>query len=560
MQSRRRQRKVSKRQNNNLEIFRLNRKGAKVRENLFVVFFNVVILSLSICIAAEPVSDINAKVAQLDIKTANLDKVISIFGEPEKYIGGNSGDKTFERKNLPSNYVAVYPGGLYIMIVNDHIIELRFYQPGYIFRDKIQVGASLEEVLEVVGQPVETVVNQKNEDKDGVLYKDVDGYKGKCYYGRSDQNVKFFFNNYKVAALYVTSQMHQKGNSFVSRGHSFDSVKEFNNVKAFDNVRWGDLSKLDFSNQKGLLPTLTFNKDTIWPQSSKMPADYDPNKLLTDAMNSGLGIRELHKEGITGKGVNVAIIDQPLFGDHPEYAGKIKDYHDVGCGSAASMHGPAVASLLVGTNCGTAPDARLYYVAAPSWTKDAAYQAQALDWIIEQNEKLPAGEKIRLVSVSGAPSGPNSPFDKNNQMWDEACLRAEAAGILVLDCTSHHGFIGPCWYDANDPENVARCNRGYPGMEMGAMPGKILVPASPRTTAEEYEKGKFGYQYCGRGGLSWSIPYAGGVLALGWQIRPELTPAQMRELLFQSAYVDKNQAKIINPKEFIRLVKNFKSP
>jgi hypothetical protein len=516
--------------------------------NLFIILF----FFAGICIASEPASDINAKVAQLDIETANLDKIISIFGEPEKYIGGNN--QTFQRQNLPSTYLACYPGGFEILISNNHILELRFSQPGYIFRNKIQVGSSLEDVLNVIGQPLETVTNQKNEWKDGVLYKDIDRKKGFCCYSRNDQNVKFAFSNYKVIGICITSGMNRKTNSSIQEERSFDSVIEFNDV------RWGDLSKLDFSNQKGLLPTLTFNKNTVWPSADKMPGDYDPNKLLADAMNPGLGVRELHKQGITGKGVNVAIIDQPLIGEHPEYAGKIKAYNDVGCGGANSMHGSAVASLLVGANCGTAPDARIYYVAAPSWTKDAAYQTKALDWIVEQNEKLPAGEKIWLVSVSGAPSGPGSPFEKNNAMWDEACSRAEKTGILVLDCTSHHGFIGPCWYDANDPENVAKCKPGFPGMEMEIKPGKLLVPASPRTTAEEYEKGKFGYQYCGRGGLSWAIPYCSGVLALGWQLRPELTPEQMRELLFKSAYVKENGAKIINPKEFIRLVRNFKIP
>jgi subtilisin family serine protease len=320
------------------------------------------------------------------------------------------------------------------------------------------------------------------------------------------------------------------------------------------------MSKLDISDRKGLPPTLTFNQKTVWPQPAYIPEGCSPEKLLSDAMNPGLGIRELHQQGITGKGVNVAIIDQPLYQDHPEFAGKIVAYHDVGCGSESSMHGPAVASLLVGTNCGTAPGARVYYVAAPSWTKDAAYQAEALYWIIEQNEGLSGAEKIRVVSVSAAPSGPGSPFDKHNKMWDSACRRAEEAGILVLDCTSHHGFIGPCWYDAGDPESVARCKPGFPGRTgFRPRPASILVPSSPRTTAEEYDKGEFAYQYYGRGGLSWAIPYCAGVLALGWQLNPDLGGEQMRELLFESAYTTRSGAKIINPKDFIHLVRRAKA-
>jgi subtilisin family serine protease len=148
-----------------------------------------------------------------------------------------------------------------------------------------------------------------------------------------------------------------------------------------------------------------------------MPADFRPDDLFKSAMNPGLGVRRLHARGITGKGVNVGIIDQPLFQDHPEFAGKIAAYHDVGCNTEeSSMHGPAVASLLVGTQCGTAPGARLYHVAAPSWTGDTAYQAKALDWLVEQSKALPAGQKIRVVSISAAPSG-RPPF--RLKMWDE---------------------------------------------------------------------------------------------------------------------------------------------
>lgn len=66
------------------------------------------------------------------------------------------------------------------------------------------MGSPLEEVLEAVGQPKETVEGQKNWFEDGVLYKDIEGRKGYCYYGRADQDVRFFFRSYKVIAIYET--------------------------------------------------------------------------------------------------------------------------------------------------------------------------------------------------------------------------------------------------------------------------------------------------------------------------------------------------------------------
>jgi hypothetical protein len=277
--------------------------------------------------------------------------------------------------------------------------------------------------------------------------------------------------------------------------------------------------------------------------------------MMRAAMNPGLGVRALHEQGITGEGVTVAIIDQPLYQDHPEFAGKIAAYYDSGCGSESSMHGPAVASLLVGEKCGTAPGATVYYAAAPSWKRDARYFAECLLWILDRNEALPEDAKIRVVSVSAAPSGPTTPIRSNHAAWDEAVERAEAAGVIVLDCTSHHGFIGPCHLDPARPEDVTACTPGFPGMPTrGASPDRVLVPTCPRTTAEEYDRGDYSYQYCGRGGLSWAIPYAAGVMAMGWQLCPELTGQEMKDLLFASAHA-RGGARIIDPAAFVASVK-----
>jgi serine protease AprX len=276
--------------------------------------------------------------------------------------------------------------------------------------------------------------------------------------------------------------------------------------------------------------------------------------------NPGLGVRALHAQGITGKGVSVAIIDQNLAGtDHPEYQGKVVKYRDVGTGQDAasgSMHGPAVLSLLVGAQAGTAPGARVWYAAAPSWLADAKYYADALRWIIEENQTLPGGEKIRVVSVSAAPSGPGSPFTKNGASWDAAVEAANAAGILVLDCTQTHGIIGPCYFDPADPENVRKCSPGFPGQQgWNPLSTLLLAPTSFRSQAESYRAGRNSWQYTGRGGLSWGIPWAAGVFAMGWQVNPILGPDAIVKLLGETAFVRGDGSRIIDPAAFIAAVR-----
>jgi hypothetical protein len=63
----------------------------------------------------------------------------------------------------------------------------------------------LDDVLELLGSPTETVVGKPIDfSARGVLYRDADGRKGFDYYARPDQNIRCFFANDKVTALYVT--------------------------------------------------------------------------------------------------------------------------------------------------------------------------------------------------------------------------------------------------------------------------------------------------------------------------------------------------------------------
>jgi subtilisin family serine protease len=327
-------------------------------------------------------------------------------------------------------------------------------------------------------------------------------------------------------------------------GKSFQTVRPVDSVNEYDDVRWKDLSKIK--------STATA---AVWPDTNIIPPAKKPDELLKIAMNPGLGIRQIHKQGITGKGINVAIIDQAMYLDHPEFSGKITAYHFLGGSNKSSMHGPSVTSLLVGNNCGTAPDANVYYVAARDGVYEVDY-AEGLDWIVEQNRNLPASEKIRVVSVSAAPGLAGTPAEGNQKKWNAALARAQAEGILVLDCTPHNGFIGSCWLNSFNVEDVTLCTPGFPGQQShGFTPDKLLAPTCPRTTAEQYNKNDFSYQYCGRGGLSWAIPYVAGVLAMGWQVNPDLTGDQMKRLLFDSAATTPAGAKIINPARFIAMVK-----
>jgi subtilisin family serine protease len=332
-------------------------------------------------------------------------------------------------------------------------------------------------------------------------------------------------------------------------------------VERGSDLRDCSVAGLDLRGRADIIFTFGFNQRTLWPAADKLPAGFVPGEVLTNAMNPGLGVRELHRQGISGKGVSVAIIDYPILGRHPEYADKILEIHPVTGAQGVSMHGPAVVSLLVGRHCGTAPDARLYFLATPDPGRDARTHAEALDWVLDKNQTLPPMEKIRVVSVSAIPSGPGSPF-RNGKAWEEAVARAEKAGVLVVDGTLQHGFLGPCNLDLQAPEEVSRCVPIPTQRGPKLFVGRLLVPVAPRTVADEYSARLTGYHYCGwmdhtlgMFGTSWSMPYCAGVLALGWQVNPHVPAERMKQLLFASAFVRPDGEKVINPPAFIAAVK-----
>ena len=122
-------------------------------------------------------------------------------------------------------------------------------------------------------------------------------------------------------------------------------------------VRSKDISDLDLSAYN--MQDITFDDKTAWPiDVAKRPKGYTQlKKIIEYGKNPGLGIQSLHKKGIDGTGLSMAIIDQHLSG-HIEYDDNLVHYEEIGrrdVHQKGSMHGSAVASIAVGKTCGVAP-------------------------------------------------------------------------------------------------------------------------------------------------------------------------------------------------------------
>lgn len=309
-------------------------------------------------------------------------------------------------------------------------------------------------------------------------------------------------------------------------------------------VRSTDLSGLDLSGRLKDLSYANFDSKTVWPAS--LPVEFNPRLLMDLGKNPGLNIRKLHQDGVTGKGVSIAILDQMLLVDHKEYRDNLKFYEEIHAADegSASMHGSAVSSIALGKSVGVAPEANLYYIAEANgtftifgmltgnrWAFDFTYLAESVNWIVELNQTLPPDQKIRVISMSVG----WAPHQKGYQAIDEAIKRAQAEGILVLSTVNEKYYgISLLGLERSPFQDADDLNSYEPGLFLQDWfygepddfnPQKtIWVPMDSRCTASP--TGNEDYAFYRSGGLSWAVPYLAGLYALCCQVQPAITPEQ----------------------------------
>lgn len=306
-------------------------------------------------------------------------------------------------------------------------------------------------------------------------------------------------------------------------------------------VRSADLTSFDFSSYSAsFVNHLIFDSKTKWPLKSKLPANFFPTFILQQGKNPGLQVRSLHAKGITGAGANIAIIDQPLLTGHQEYADRIVLYEShAPQEDGASMHGAAVTSIAAGTTVGVAPEAKIYYLSAifredKKGCFDARPITKALKRVYQINKLLPEEERIRVVSISRG-------FGKQDlgaEHFFKICEKLEQSGVAVLTTDSALFTVSRRDAFANPDDNASYTRAAYWFFKKNNVPfyenmTNILFPTDYRATASP--TGTQDYVFYTNGGLSWAVPYAAGLYALGVQVYPSLTPALFWSTLRETA-------------------------
>jgi hypothetical protein len=206
------------------------------------------------------------------------------------------------------------------------------------------------------------------------------------------------------------------------------------------------------------------------------------------------------------------------------------------------MHGAAVASIAVGKTVGVAPEADLYFIG--SWPMDLgtdphkegplnlAPYARAVRRVLQINDQLPAGGKIRVISISMGWEPGQTGYAEITQAADEA----QAAGMLVI-CSSVERIHGFKFHGLGrdlraDPNDFASYRPARWAAQGYAARDRLLVPMDARTTASP--TGKEDYAFYAEAGWSWAIPYIAGMYALVAQVDPKITPERFWTLALKT--------------------------
>jgi len=291
-----------------------------------------------------------------------------------------------------------------------------------------------------------------------------------------------------------------------------------------------------------------FDTATKWPYW--LPEGFNPKKILENGKDPGLGVRSLHEDGITGKGVSVAIISGVLLPGHKEYSHALKLYEEISVkeDEAATVEGCAQASLLVGKTTGVAPEADLYYFAisinpgsqgsgfSPSYdTMTGDPLIVAINRVVEVNEELEEDSKIRVLCI-----GLDVSQYEGYGRLEIAVQKAAASGIFVVSTELYHtynyqmDFNGLGRNPMGAPDSLDSYKPGYIweykfytfGRYVRAKEG-LLLPMDARTAAAPTGAGQ--YAYYAQNDTTLCVPYIGGLYALACQVNPSITPTAFWE-------------------------------
>lgn len=247
----------------------------------------------------------------------------------------------------------------------------------------------------------------------------------------------------------------------------------------------------------------------------------DPYAPMQTAIES-LSIENAH-EAATGRGVTVAVVDSAVDSHHDELRGRISSQRNLVDGRFSrrpEVHGTAVAGIIgsIANNgegiVGVAPESSIASLRA-CWTVDPATgRAECSSFSIARALEIAIQMHVDVVNLSLS-----GPFDP---LLSELLDAAIAQGIIVVaalppSLTEENSF--PSSHRSVIAAGSLQGSAKYTASNLLRAPGIEVMSTAPNNS------------YAFFSGNSMSAAYVSGVSALVRQIRPDMKPDELIELL-----------------------------
>lgn len=270
-----------------------------------------------------------------------------------------------------------------------------------------------------------------------------------------------------------------------------------------------------------------------------------------DRIRKKLNIDDIHRAGITGKNIGIAIIDTGMSAHidlkdsvvcFKDYVNHKKSYYD------DNGHGTHVAGIISGNGKksggkykGIAPDAKLIIIKCLDYKGNGSIKSalEGFDFIEKNRDKY----NIRIVNISLGTSAEKKEVDMEilidgvEYLWKKGIIVVAAAGnngpnsgsVTAPGCAKSIITVG-----SSDRKNNIVVNE-YDFSGRGPTRECIVKPeiVCPGTNIVSCDVNKLSYM--SRSGTSMSVPIVSGVIALTLENNPELTNKQLKKLLYNTA-------------------------
>lgn len=263
-----------------------------------------------------------------------------------------------------------------------------------------------------------------------------------------------------------------------------------------------------------------------------------------------------YKIGLTGENVTVAVMDTGIV-PHLDFDSRILVFKD--CINQKNMlyddngHGTHVAGIIAGSGklsqsrCyqGIAPKANLIIIKVldKNGNGNTANVLSGVDWLLRNKEKY----RVRLLNISvgmlksAGGKEKKELLDAVEAVWDAGIMVVTAAGnngpkenSVTIPGISRKVLTVGSMDDRMDQTGTYIGRDGYSGAgptDCCIMKPEILAPGTNVVSCSAD-----GRNYTKKSGTSMAAPVVTGALALAFEHSPELSPAEMKLRLYESAF------------------------